>query len=439
VGSAEIFEVIKGSIAYKHGFKAGDKIVSINGRPMRDILDYEMGTVDEKIAIELLRDGKSETITVENDSFGNLGIKFSTSLFDGIKTCANKCVFCFIDQLPEKMRREVYVKDDDYRLSFIYGNFVTLTNVREEDIQRVIDDRISPLYVSVHTTDPGLRALMLGRKRADRSLEYMKRLTEAGIEIHVQIVACPGLNDGDALEKTIEDLAGEYDSVSSVGIVPVGLTGHRDGLYALRSFEKQEIIYLIEQAKRWQSKYKEEKGSTWVYIADEFYIAAGLELPPVEHYEEFPQIENGIGLSSLFIDEVKENAGKLKTASGSKKLAVVTGSLFSSIMSGIVREINNNFGLEIDVIEVSNLYFGGKVNVTGLITGFDIAGSVGKWLRDNEKPDKLLVPDVILNGDGLMLDDYSPAALADNIGIAIEVARSSGSGFIDGIEKALRS
>lgn len=450
---AEIAEIVPGSLAEKHGLKAGDKIVSINGRLLRDILDYQICIADEEIELELVSSDK--TIIIRNPKHESLGIRFSTSLFDGIKTCANKCVFCFIDQLPPGMRKAVYVKDDDYRLSFLYGNFVTLTNVKEEEIQRVIDDRISPLYVSLHCVNEALRAKMLGRKKHDKTLDYLKELSDAGIELHIQMVMCPGLNDKAELDYSIEELSGNYPGVASVGLVPVGLTAHREGLYPLRSFEKQEIIELVEQAKRWQERFEKEKGYAWLYIADEFYIAAGLELPPDEHYGDYPQIENGVGLSRLFIDEALDELESLKgsitqvgdgsksgvrptgvseTSPAEKSIAVVTGELFGNILKDICDRTAAITGREIIVVPVKNLFFGGKVNVTGLLTGSDILRGLKRWLEGRIKPGVVFLPGSTLNADGLMLDGISPEEIAKELGIRVKVVESSGRDFMRAIE-----
>ncbi|MHB8842746.1 MAG: DUF512 domain-containing protein [Candidatus Aquicultor sp.] len=454
--AAEVCEVKPGSIAHKNGIRAGDKLLSINGRKLRDILDYEFATADEVLDIELERNGEHRHIKMENPHLLGLGIYFSTSMFDGIKTCANKCVFCFIDQLPPGMREAVYVKDDDYRLSFLYGNFVTLTNMNDEDIERIIEDRISPLYVSLHATNPQLRSMMLGRKKEDKTLVHLRRLSDAGIETHIQMVMCPGLNDKDELERSIQVLSSDYPNVGSVGLVPVGLTGFRDSLYPLRSFEKQEIIGLIAQIERWQEKLEKQRGGPWVYIADEFYIAAGRRLPPVEHYGEFPQIENGIGLSSLFIDEVENGIEQLKNAVSKRnrakqapqrgnngstplRISMVTGELFSGILEGIVCNISEIAGIAIDVIPVENKYFGGKVNVTGLLTGTDIVSSARQKFLEQGVPDILVVPDVILNADGLMLDGYSPEQVARELGVEVRVFGSSGEGCIEGLMEVIEN
>lgn len=433
VSPAEVTEVKKKSLADKCGIKAGDRILSINGKVLRDILDYELSAASERAEIEIERSEDRKVVSIDNPDFDNLGIRFSTSLFDGIKRCANKCVFCFIDQLPSGMRDSVYVKDDDYRLSLLYGNFITLTNMNDADINRIIEDRISPLYVSLHATNPSLRAMMLGRKKPDKTLKYLKALSDAEIEIHIQVVLCPGLNDGAELEKTIKDLAEGYDGVSSVGIVPVGLTAYREGLYPLRSFSKKEIIRLINRAGTWHKRFEKEKGVAWVYLADEFYIGGGRELPPAEHYGDFPQIENGIGLSRLFIDEVADGLKRRCKAKDKGKIGVVTGELFARILRDVSEDVRKTTGLSIDVIGIKNKFFGGKVNVTGLLIGSDIIKGVRKWIKNNSRLDTLIVPDVVLNTDDVTLDDYSLEMMEDELGIKIKVANSTGNGFIEAI------
>jgi len=432
---AEITEVRKGSLAQKYGIGPGDKLLSINGRRLRDILDYEISAADSKLEIELVRNGSFEKVTVDNPNLESLGVRFATSLFDGIRTCANKCVFCFIDQLAPGMRDAVYVKDDDYRLSFLYGNFVTLTNIGDSDIERIISDRISPLYVSLHTTNTKLRAKMLGRKKQDKTLDYLKRLSDAGIEIHIQMVLCPGLNDGAELDRSIVELESKYPGVESIGLVPVGLTSFRSGLYPLKPFDRQGIADLVKQVERWQREFEKQKGYAWVYIADEFYIAGGHKIPSADHYAGFPQIENGIGLSRLFMDEVNERIGDLKRRKVSdKNLAVITGELFAPVLEGVASDIREACGINIGVVATRSKYFGGEVNVTGLLTGSDIIDSASDWFTTNKKPDVLVIPDVVLNSDGLMLDDYSPQDLSQKLGLRVEVFDSSGSGFIEGLE-----
>jgi len=434
----KIQEVRRRSLAENYGIKAGDKLVSINGKKLRDIIDYELCAANEDICLDVIQNGSQRRINIKNTRLESLGVIFSTSLFDGVKRCANKCIFCFIDQLPPGMRKSVYIKDDDYRLSFLYGNFITLTNMKEQDIERIIKHRLSPIYVSLHTTNPELRAKMLGRKRKDRTYEYLKILLDAGIEIHIQMVLCPGINDGAELDKSIDELSTKYEGVSSIGLVPVGLTAYRDGLYPLRAFERQEIEDLIKQAKKWQSKFEKERGYALVYIADEFYISTGHNIPPLEHYGEFPQIENGIGLTRLFIDEVQSKLDSFDSVRYRHNIAIITGTLFKNVMGNLLGKIKERTGAKIDAVAVENAYFGGKVNVTGLITGSDIITSVKKKFLENGKPDVLVIPDIVLNGDGFMLDNYTPDMIASEIGVKVEVVRSTGAGFVEDMLEVLK-
>jgi putative radical SAM enzyme (TIGR03279 family) len=274
---------------------------------------------------------------------------------------------------------------------------------------------------------------MLGRKKGDDSLGHLKRMTEAGIEVHIQIVLCPGLNDGEVLAKTIDDLAYGYNNIESVGIVPVGLTGHREGLYELSVFSKQDAKALIEEVSAWQRKFEAEQGRAWVYLADEFYISAGEDLPPLEHYDDLPQIENGIGLSRLFIDEARAAMEGLEQQLPAQRLAVVTGTLFAPVLRRVIEELERTHRLNIDVIAVDNLFFGGYVNVTGLLAGSDIVAAVGAWLAEHEHPDLLYLPDVLLNADGLMLDDSKPETVAEKLGLSVKIFESSGTGFISSL------
>jgi putative radical SAM enzyme (TIGR03279 family) len=480
--SAVICDIKPNSLAEKAGLKAGDKIISVNGRELRDILDYQYASADEKVEILVMREGVAKTILCDNSAYEPLGISFDTSLFDGIKTCRNKCIFCFIDQLPGDMREAVYVKDDDYRLSFLYGNFVTLTNVDEADIERIIEDRISPLYISLHAADSQLRMRMLGRKKIDRTLEYMRTMSDAGIDMHVQIVLCPEVNDGKQLDRTLDELS-EIEGVVSVGIVPVGLTAYRKNLFALRSFEKQEIIELVKQVSKRQEYFTERNGDVWVFLADEFYIGIGCELPQADHYGDYPQIENGIGLSRLFVDDAKARidacrAESVRVASREsatkqfRPVVIATGELFAPVMEEIASSINclvmdriPATGCErqaykhddkqsgeqtsgqttgpLSVIAVKNKFFGGRVNVTGLLTGYDIvealakataggldAGQIAKGIA--EQP-VLAIPEILLNADGLLLDGYTPERISSELGMEVAVIKSNGAEAVEEI------
>ncbi len=304
---ARIKEVIEDSIAFEVGLESGDRVLSINGQPLVDILDYQFYSKDDNITLEVEKNsGERWFIDIEKDYDDELGLLFDEVVFDRIRVCRNRCVFCFVDQLPADMRKTLYVKDDDYRYSFLFGNFVTLTNLTESDWDKLESMRLSPLYVSVHTTSGQLRQQMMKNPQAAHIKEDLMRLKKAGIQVHTQIVLCPGLNDGAELLTTINDLADLYPSVQSIGIVPVGLTGHRQGLPVIGSFTSAQARELIEQANRWQDKFRSQWGTGLVYLADEFFIKAGLPIPPNEYYDDYSQIENGIGLTRLFLDDWRE-------------------------------------------------------------------------------------------------------------------------------------
>ncbi|NTV90876.1 MAG: DUF512 domain-containing protein, partial [Clostridiales bacterium] len=299
-----INEVQRGSIAEEAGIEAGDILLTINGQTVEDVFDYRLLIAEEKLVVELeKKDGELWEIDVDKDEYEDLGLEFEDSLMDDAKSCSNKCVFCFIDQLPKGMRETMYFKDDDSRLSFLSGNYVTLTNMKDEDIDRIIRYRMSPINISVHTTNPELRIKMLGNRFAGDILDKVKKLSDAGITVNTQIVLCNGINDGSELDRTISDLASLYPGVFSTSIVPVGITKWREGLHELVPHDSGSAARVIDQVGKWQKKLLAEMGSRAVYLADEFYIMAGAELPSCDEYEDFPQIENGVGMVTLLQEE----------------------------------------------------------------------------------------------------------------------------------------
>lgn len=311
---AVIDKVTEGSISEQAGITAGDKLISINDLPIHDMLDYQFLASDDEITLLIEKaDGEQWEIELEKDYDEDLGLHFNGFIFDKMKRCKNKCIFCFIDQLPEKMRATLYTKDDDYRYSFWYGNFITLTNLTESDWQKIIAMRLSPLYVSVHCMDPEIRAKMMNNPEAANIKAQLKRLSDADIMIHTQIVLCPGINDGEILKDTIEQLAAMHPCVQSIGIVPVGLTGHRNKLADLRVFDLKEIQDIITLIDGYQTRFRKEPGYGLVYLADEFYLAAGQPVPGDEYYDDYSQIENGIGLSRILLDDFSALEAQLPT------------------------------------------------------------------------------------------------------------------------------
>lgn len=347
----------------------------------------------------LRRDGREWKENVAPEESGWLGVEFAEMEYS---CCGNKCVFCFVDQNPADMRQSLYFKDEDYRLSFLYGNYVTLTNLSRSHLERIVEQRLSPLYVSVHSTEDDLRKRMLGLRRSDRLLEKIDFLARGGIELHAQIVLCPEWNDGEHLEKTLADLAARFPAVQSVAVVPLGLTGHREELTALRTVTPAEAVGLLVSEKRWEKEFRSRLGVAFVYLADEFYLLAGAPLPSAARYDGFPQIENGVGMTRSFLDRFARQKYRFPREVKPVRVRIVSGELAAPILTARVLPVLNTIsGLQAEVVAVKNRFFGGKVTVSGLITGGDIIGQ----LRGMERADLIMIPPNCRNGDGLFLDD----------------------------------
>ncbi len=431
-----IDKVTAGSISEQAGITAGDKLISINDLPICDMLDYQFLTSDDELTILIEKtDGEQWEIELEKDFDEDLGLQFNGFIFDKMKRCKNKCVFCFIDQLPEKMRATLYTKDDDYRYSFWYGNFITLTNLTESDWQKIIAMRLSPLYVSVHCMDPEIRAKMMNNPEAANIRAQLKRLSDADIMIHTQIVLCPGINDGEVLKDTIEQLAGMHPCVQSIGIVPVGLTGHRNKLADLRVFDLKEIRDIITLIDGYQARFREELGYGLVYLADEFYLAAGLSVPGDEYYDDYSQIENGIGLSRILLDDFSALEAQLPIEVPPRKVFLLTGESALPIISRISRRLNEIAGLTVVVLPVKNSFFGGNVSVTGLLTGSDIIDCLGI----NYKGENIIIPEVVFkDGNDVLLDDVSIAEIGKITGAIFQTVDGSAQSLVDAILKGVQ-
>ncbi len=453
----KIYIVQEGSIAEEAGVEAGDFLLSINKQNVKDIFDYRYLQASEELLLEIEKpDGEVWEIEVEKDESEDLGLEFEDSLIDGAKSCTNKCIFCFIDQLPKGMRETVYFKDDDSRLSFLTGNYVTLTNIKDEELQRIINYRMSPINVSVHTTNPELRKFMLGNRFAGDVLEKIKMLTDNGIEVNCQIVLCRDINDKEELDRTIEDLGKLYPSINSVSIVPVGITKHRDNLYKLVPFDKESSNDVINQVHKWQNEFIKEKGSRVIYLSDEFYINAEMDIPNHKCYEGFPQIENGVGMVALFKNEVKdalkqketlELAKQWKTQKFScsdtfqacdkndeqlkRKISIATGRLVYKNILKLVSEISKLFeGIEVNVYDIENNFFGQHVNVCGLLTGLDIV----EQLKGKELGQELLISRSMLRaGEHVLLDDYTVEQIEAELHVKIRIVENDGADFVSAI------
>jgi PDZ domain protein len=400
-----ILRVLQGSIAEELELVPGDKILSVNNMPLRDIIDFSFAMADEEIEILVEHaDGEQELIEFDKDYDEDFGVEFEHAVFDGIRECANHCYFCFVDMIAPDMRHSLSVKDDDYRLSFLYGNFVTLTNMGPADFSRIERFHLSPLYVSVQCTNPVLRAEMLRYKGAADILGQLAKLEQAGAEYHTQVVLCYGLNDGAELERTIRDITARRPYALSLAIVPVGLTKHRSDPFPLVQFDREGAARVIDEVERWQKEIRAEEGRTFIYLGDEFYFLAGREVPPAEMYDGFPQLDNGIGLTRNFIEEwssMDPPSGKVNQPA---KLAVISGTAVAPVMEQLAREIDPD-GVRIRVLAVENIHFGATVNVSGLLTGYDIMQAL-RGISD--QVEGVLIPSAALReGEDVFLDDVS--------------------------------
>ncbi len=419
--SAVINRVLPGSLAEKYDIKSGDTIISINGKEIEDYLDYMFLSSGEQLRIELA----DRYVDIENDTFEPLGIEFDTLLIDSPRSCHNKCIFCFIDQLPPDMRESCYFKDDDYRLSFLQGNYVTLTNMKDKDIDRIIEYAIPRINLSVHTTNPQLRVKMLSNKNAGKIMEQIKRFAEGGLSINCQVVLCRDYNDGAELDRTISDLASFGDCIESLSIVPVGISAYRQGLCELKPFDKESSKNVIDQVSKWQRKFKEERGINFVYLADEFYIMAKEDIPDSREYDGFPQIENGVGLCASLRDEFYEALYAKRKIKVKSKKTVVTGYLAHDFIESLVEKTDLS---KINVYKIKNNFFGENITVSGLVTGGDII----KQLKGKDLGKYLLIPKSMLrHDDDVFLDDTTVKDVEKALKVKVRVVNNDGYNFLN--------
>ena len=444
-----VSSVEPGSSAGRAGMVAGDVIVAVDGEPLHDIIDWRWLADGPRAVVTVASRRASDTIpashaapvssvrevTLEREGGESWGIEFADILFDGVRTCANRCLFCFMAQLPSGLRPALYLRDDDFRLSFLQGNFVTLTNVTPDDVDRIVTQGLSPLYVSLHAVTPAVRERLICPRGEDRALEVLDELLVSGIDVHVQIVAVPGVNDGDELDATLTWLA-EREGVLSVGVVPLGYTRHQS-VFA-RSYEAPaDARALLERLDPWREAFAARDGIRWVHAADELYLNAGLPLPPAEEYDGFPQFENGIGLVRVFFDEWDALSGddavsRRRAESGALggPLAAVTGTLFAPVLESLLEAAA--LAGRIEVLAVENRFFGGDVSVTGLLTANDIAAAVAR----HGSAGRYLLPDVVLNADGLTLDGSTLEDLRHRTGADVRLVSSSAVGLASALAGA---
>jgi putative radical SAM enzyme (TIGR03279 family) len=420
---AKISSVIRDSIAADVGFEVGDAIISINGTRPRDLIDYQFLCADEFLSLEVLDSkGKTHKVEIEKDYHDDLGLEFETALFDGLIQCNNKCPFCFIDQQPEGKRETLYYKDDDYRLSFLYGSYLTLTNLTEKEWQRIEKMHISPLFVSVHATEPEVRIRLLKNPRAGQILDNLKWLQARQLQIHAQVVVCPNINDGIHLERTLLDLVsfhrGDIPCVDSVAVVPVGLTRFRPMEDELIPVSQEKAREVIKQVQTLQQQFRQEFGSNVVWLADEWFLIARVDLPPQSHYEDYPQIGNGVGSIRQFIRDFHKTGKKLlpKKITPSRRLIWVVGNAVEQAFQPLVKQLNQVTGLTVELVALNSDYWGQEITVTGLLTGEDII----KGLQGKNLGDGVLLPSVMLkDNEAVFLDDLRLETVINQLGVPI--------------------
>lgn len=413
-----------GSHAYRHAIKPGWELISINGHEITDVLDYRFFETEKKLELILDDNGMPHRVSIKKGEYESIGLEFETYLMDKQHSCKNKCCFCFIDQLPKGMRDSLYFKDDDERLSFLFGNYITLTNLSEREAERIVQMHISPVNISVHTTNPELRVEMMKNPNAGKSLEYLKKFADGGIKINCQLVLCPGINDGEELERSIRDLMALAPQVQSIAAVPVGLTKHREGLCELRGFTSEEAAKVIDTCEEFGTKAMCEHCSTMIWAADEFYLKAGRPLPHAGYYEDYPQLENGVGLVALLRDEFTDAMEDLEGDSIFRELSVATGVSASPIIAAMLDEAEKKWHNSTwHIHTIKNNFFGESITVAGLITGRDLI----EQLKGKHLGSRLLIPSVMLRREGdLFLDSVSIDEVESELGVEVVTVPNDG-------------
>ena len=430
----KITGVIPDSIAEIYGIKSGDELLTVNKNEINDVLDYRFFCTDKKLKLELLRDGKRKKVKIKKDEYDDLGLEFATYLMDSQRPCQNKCIFCFIDQLPKGMRDTLYFKDDDSRLSFFFGNYITLTNIGEDEIDRIIKMHISPVNISVHTTNPELRCKMMNNRFAGEKLQYIEKLAQAGIKINCQLVLCRGINDGDELRRSIEDLLKFYPAVESIAAVPAGLTRYRDGLFPLESYDKSSASEVIDIIEEYSNRHFEEYGDRLIYPSDEFFNLSEREMPNEEYYGDMLQLENGVGMSALLKAEFAravEDREKTENEINSNRKTIATGIGSYNLIKSLVDLCKTKWhNVNCEVVAVENEFFGEKITTTGLLTGQDIYNK----LKGIDNLGQVLISKNCLKSDeDIFLDDLSVDELSQKLQTTVTPIANSGEDLLNAI------
>ncbi|HAJ96224.1 MAG TPA: radical SAM protein [Ruminococcus sp.] len=422
--------IISGSPADKVGVKAGMLLISINGHSVRDVLDYMFYASETEVNLLIEDNHEQKTFHIEKDEYDDLGLEFESFLMDKKQSCSNKCVFCFIDQMPPGMRETLYFKDDDARLSFLQGNYVTLTNMSQEDVDRIIEMKLN-INVSVHTTNPELRVKMMHNRFAGEKLKFLWQMAEAGIKLNCQIVLCPQLNDGAELERTLTDFGKMLPNITSVAVVPVGLSKYRKGLYPLIPFTKETAGNAIDTIERYQQQFLEKFGTRAVFPSDEFFLIAERPIPPEEYYEEYPQYENGVGMLRSLADEFHQALDSADPLEAPRNVSVATGRSPYEFLCKLFQEAQERIqGLQIHPYCIRNDFFGESITVTGLITGQDLVAQ----LKGQELGDELLLSSAMIRRDSdVFLDDYTISQVEEALNIKIRIVPSDGWELLDAL------
>lgn len=426
-----IKSVDPGSIGDELGLEPGDELLTIDGHPLEDIFDYEYYIRSESIEVLIRKaDGEEWELDIEND-YEDLGLTFENGLMSDYRSCRNKCIFCFIDQMPKGMRDTLYFKDDDSRLSFLQGNYITLTNMSKKDIDRIIDFKLAPINISVHTTNPKLRCKMLNNRFAGDALKTIDRLFKAGTPMNGQIVMCRNINDKKELERTIEDLSKYIPCMESVSVVPVGLSKFREGLYPLEPITREDAINTIDIVERWQKKLYKKYGTHFIHASDEFYILAGRPLPETERYDGFVQLENGVGMIRLMTAEVEETLAKLEGDHRKEELSIATGVLACEYLKGFLEQIREKFpGRTVHLYPIVNRFFGEQITVAGLITGRDLM----EQLQGKPLGSRLILPSCMFrSGEEVFLDDVTRQEVKTALQVPVNIVKSSGQDFVNAV------
>ena len=421
-----------GSIAEELELSPGDVLVSVNGQPVGDVFDYHYLINEEYLEILVRKpDGEEWELEIEKEYEDDLGIEFENGLMDDYRSCSNKCVFCFIDQLPKGMRETLYFKDDDSRLSFLQGNYVTLTNMSEDDVSRIITYHLEPINISFHTMNPELRCRMLHNRFAGEALKKADRFFEAGVTMNGQIVLCRGINDGEELDASIERLSSYLPHLQSVSVVPVGLTDHREGLYPLEPFTKEDAENVLDLIHDWQERLFRQHGTHFIHAGDEWYLLAEREIPEAETYDGYLQLENGVGMVRLFWDEVQEELERLPGDDRERRVTIATGKLAAPVLQEAVGQIQAKYpGVQVQVIPVENRFFGKRITVAGLLTGQDLR----EQLAGRELFEELLLTEhMFKSGEQVFLDDMTREELSGALQVPITIVKSDGKAFLQAV------